>query len=37
MANGNQGAVWISTEEGVKNPYFGDTMLTCGSIIETIN
>lgn len=37
MANGNQGAVWISTEEGVKNPYFGDAMLTCGSVIETIN
>jgi Cu(I)/Ag(I) efflux system membrane fusion protein len=36
MANSNKGAVWLSTEKEVKNPYYGDTMLTCGSVIEEI-
>lgn len=36
MANGNQGAIWISVEEDIKNPYFGDAMLTCGSVIEIL-
>ena len=37
MANNNKGAVWISTEKEIRNPYFGDAMLTCGSVIDTIN
>ncbi|WP_108869303.1 efflux RND transporter periplasmic adaptor subunit [Aquimarina aquimarini] len=37
MANRNKGAVWISSEKEIRNPYFGDKMLTCGSIIDTIN
>ncbi|WP_103865977.1 efflux RND transporter periplasmic adaptor subunit [Aquimarina sp. I32.4] len=37
MANRNKGAVWISSEKEIRNPYFGDKMLTCGSIINTIN
>lgn len=37
MANTNKGAVWISTEKEIRNPYFGDAMLTCGSVIDTIN
>ena len=36
MANSNKGAIWLSTEEEIKNPYYGDAMLTCGSVIETI-
>ena len=37
MANNDQGANWISKEENIINPYFGDMMLTCGSVEETIN
>lgn len=36
MANNNKGTVWLSTEEEIKNPYYGDAMLTCGSVIEEI-
>ena len=37
MANDNKGANWLSFQENIKNPYFGDAMLTCGSTEETIN
>lgn len=37
MANSNKGAVWLSTEKEIKNPYYGDQMLTCGSVIIVIN
>lgn len=37
MANNNQGAKWLSLEEEIKNPYYGASMLGCGSIIEVIN
>lgn len=37
MANGNTGAYWLSNEKEIKNPYFGDKMLKCGSVKETIN
>jgi len=36
MAKDNQGAMWLSETEGIKNPYFGAEMLTCGSIEEVI-
>ncbi len=36
MANSNKGAIWLSTEKEIKNPYYGDDMLTCGSVIEEI-
>ena len=36
MANDNQGADWLSLEKEIKNPYFGDKMLTCGSVEDTI-
>jgi len=36
MANNNKGAVWLSTEEEIKNPYYGDAMLTCGSVIKSM-
>ncbi len=36
MANNNQGATWISKEENIVNPYFGDVMLTCGNVESII-
>nr|MBS0038253.1 efflux RND transporter periplasmic adaptor subunit [Saprospiraceae bacterium] len=36
MAFDNRGADWISTESEIKNPYFGDRMLRCGSVVEHI-
>jgi Cu(I)/Ag(I) efflux system membrane fusion protein len=36
MANNNSGAVWVSMDETVENPYYGDLMLNCGEITETI-
>lgn len=36
MANGGDGAKWLSKESVVKNPYYGSMMLTCGSVKETI-
>ena len=36
MAFGNQGATWLSAEGSVMNPYFGDEMLTCGVVRETL-
>ncbi|WP_299243148.1 efflux RND transporter periplasmic adaptor subunit [uncultured Aquimarina sp.] len=37
MADSNKGAIWLSKEEEIRNPYFGDQMLTCGSIIDTLD
>ncbi len=37
MANNNAGAYWLSNQKEIKNPYFGDKMLKCGSVKETIN
>ncbi|WP_190808910.1 efflux RND transporter periplasmic adaptor subunit [Flagellimonas sp. S3867] len=37
MANNNQGAVWLSAENEIRNPYYGDAMLKCGSIVEIID
>lgn len=36
MANNNKGAIWLSMEEEIKNPYFGDLMLSCGEIQDII-
>ncbi len=36
MADNNKGAYWLSKEEKVINPYFGDAMLTCGEVIQII-
>jgi membrane fusion protein, copper/silver efflux system len=35
MAFDSEGADWLSVDEAVKNPYFGEKMLTCGIIKET--
>lgn len=37
MAGNDKGAYWLSKESKIKNPYFGDEMLTCGSVKETID
>lgn len=37
MADNNNGAYWISDQEAIRNPYFGDAMLKCGSVKKTIN
>ncbi len=36
MAFNNTGAFWLSSEKEVLNPYFGDKMLRCGRVQETI-
>lgn len=36
MALDNKGAYWFSDSEEIRNPYFGDAMLECGEVIETI-
>ncbi|MBB5353777.1 Cu(I)/Ag(I) efflux system membrane fusion protein [Haloferula luteola] len=37
MAFGNSGADWLSDQPTVHNPYFGDAMLSCGSVTETLS
>jgi hypothetical protein len=37
MANENNGADWISAEKNIRNPYFGDKMLTCGTVKTVID
>lgn len=36
MAKNNEGAFWLSTSSEIRNPYFGDQMLKCGSVLEEI-
>ncbi|SEL14542.1 DUF3347 domain-containing protein [Parapedobacter koreensis] len=36
MYNQGKGANWLSPEKAIRNPYYGDMMLTCGSVVETI-
>lgn len=36
MANNGDGGTWLSTEKNILNPYYGDEMLECGEVIETI-
>lgn len=36
MADNNRGAYWLSTKEQIRNPYYGDMMLTCGEVREVI-
>jgi membrane fusion protein, copper/silver efflux system len=37
MAINDQGAYWLSKDAKVLNPYFGEAMLKCGEVKETIN
>ena len=36
MAFNNEGAYWLSEEDEIKNPYFGEKMLTCGKVTERL-
>ena len=36
MANNNKGAKWLSSEEQIRNPFYGDAMLTCGSVVDIL-
>lgn len=36
MAIGDKGASWLSAEEEILNPYFGDKMLRCGLVKSMI-
>lgn len=37
MAFDDAGAFWLSAEKEVYNPYFGDKMLRCGKVTETLD
>ena len=36
MADQDRGAFWLSSEEEIRNPYFGDKMMTCGNVEEVV-
>ena len=36
MADNNNGAYWLSKEEKLLNPYFGEAMLKCGEVKQVI-
>lgn len=36
MALSDAGAYWLSREKSIRNPYFGEKMITCGTIKETL-
>ena len=36
MAFNNSGAYWLSDNDEIRNPYFGDKMLTCGEVREKL-
>jgi len=36
MAFNNEGGYWLSADEKIRNPYFGDEMLTCGEVKEKL-
>jgi len=36
MANNDKGANWLSAAQDIKNPYFGNEMLNCGEVQDTI-
>lgn len=36
MANSDKGAYWLSDVSEIKNPYYGDAMLTCGEIVDQL-
>lgn len=36
MANNNKGSDWLSWEQEIRNPYYGEAMLTCGEIKMTL-
>ncbi|WCO01278.1 efflux RND transporter periplasmic adaptor subunit [Psychroserpens ponticola] len=37
MADNNKGAYWLSIEKEIRNPYYGEAMLTCGEVKAEFN
>ncbi len=37
MAFNNEGAYWVSNESTIRNPYFGASMLECGSVEDSLD
>jgi hypothetical protein len=37
MARNDKGAMWLSESKAIRNPYFGEQMMECGSVEEVIN
>ena len=37
MALNDKGAFWLSAQPEIRNPYFGDQMLTCGKVQEVLS
>jgi hypothetical protein len=37
MAFDNTGGDWLSAKPTVLNPYYGDAMLTCGNLKDTLS
>ena len=36
MADNNNGAFWISADKEIRNPYYGEQMMTCGSVVDSV-
>lgn len=36
MANDGKGGFWLASESEIRNPYYGDEMMNCGSVDEEI-
>ena len=36
MAKEFNGALWLSLEKEIRNPYFGDSMMDCGSTVQEL-
>lgn len=36
MANSDKGADWLSLSSEIRNPYYGEAMLTCGEVISEL-
>jgi Cu(I)/Ag(I) efflux system membrane fusion protein len=36
MMNDGKGAYWLSETKDIRNPYYGEAMLTCGETKETL-
>ncbi|MEO5602031.1 MAG: DUF3347 domain-containing protein [Cyclobacteriaceae bacterium] len=37
MAFNNEGGYWLSDQKQIRNPYYGEKMLTCGAVKEKLN
>ncbi|XOV67560.1 MAG: efflux RND transporter periplasmic adaptor subunit [Fluviicola sp.] len=37
MADSKKGAYWLSKHKHIRNPYYGDQMLTCGEVKDSIS